>query len=142
MAFHGEAATVRCRGAVGLIRQCIEEPGQGRVLVVDAGGDLSVAVLGDRMAAIAQRNGWTGLVVHGAVRDVDALRQMDIGVFALGATPRRGSFEPDGERDVPLVLGELQVHPGDHVFCDGDGLVVCSREVASRLSNYPEAATG
>lgn len=133
MAFHGEVATVRCRGSAGLIRQCIEEAGQGRVLVVDAGGDLLVAVLGDRMAAIAQRNGWAGLVIHGAVRDVDALRQMDVGVFALGATPLRGNFELAGERDVSLTPGDLQVRPGEHVFCDGDGIVVCSENVAQRV---------
>ena len=129
-AFHGVVATVRCLGAAGLVRQCVESPGQGRVLIVDAGGQLSAAVLGDRMAGNALRNGWAGIVVHGAVRDVDALSTMEIGVFALGATPNRGSFELTGEVDVPLTLGSIQLNPGEFVFCDGDGMVACGAAAA------------
>ena len=134
-AFHGTVSTLRCPAAAGLLRQCIEQPGHGRVLVVDAGGQLSAAVLGDRMAALAQRHGWQGLVIHGAVRDVDGLRQMDIGVLALGATPLRGSFELAGECDVPLTLGELRLRPGEHIFCDGDGIVVCSAADARKVAS-------
>ena len=83
------------------------------------------------MAAVALRNGWSGLVVHGAVRDADALRDLDIGLFALGTMPRRASGEMTGERDVPLLLGQLQVRPGDYIFCDADGVVVC--DAASAL---------
>lgn len=132
-AFHGVIATVRCLGAAGLVRQCVESHGEGRVLIVDAGGQLSAAVLGDRMAGNALRNGWAGIVVHGAVRDVDALSMMEIGVFALRATPNRGSFELDGEVDVPLTLGGFQLNPGEYVFCDGDGIVVCSGAAAKRV---------
>jgi regulator of ribonuclease activity A len=131
--FHGRVATVRCRGAAGLVRQCIDEPGHGRVLVVDGGGSLEVALVGDRMAAIALRNGWEGLLVHGAVRDADALRALDIGVLALGTVPCRGTFDTTGERDGPLVLGELQVRAGEYLFCDADGVVVCDVEAARPL---------
>lgn len=132
-AFHGVVATVRCLGAAGLVRQCVESPGEGRVLIVDAGGHLSAAVLGDRMAGNALSNGWAGIVVHGAVRDVDALSTMEIGVFALGATPNRGSFELAGEVDVPLTLGSIQLNPGEFVFCDGDGMVVCGPAAAEKV---------
>ena len=132
-AFHGVVATVRCLGTAGLVRQCVESPGEGRVLIVDAGGQLSAAGLGDRMAGNALRNGWVGIVIHGAVRDVDALSMMEIGVFALGTTPNRGSFELDGEVGVPLTLGGFQMNPGEHVFCDGDGMVVCGPAAAEKV---------
>lgn len=133
-AFHGIVSTVRCPQSVGLIRQCIDEPGAGRVLVVDVAGGVPTAVLGDRMASIALRNGWAGFLIEGAVRDVDALRGMDLGVFALGAVPRRASLELTGERDVTVTLGELQVRPGDYIVCDADGVLVCAPDAALRLA--------
>jgi regulator of ribonuclease activity A len=132
-AFHGRVATVRCREAAGLVRQCIDEPGGGRVLVVDGAGSLEAALVGDRMAAVALRNGWSGILVHGAVRDADALRDLEIGLYALGTVPRRASGEASGERNMPLLLGQLQVRPGDYLFCDPDGLVVCDADSALPL---------
>lgn len=127
--FGGPAATVRCHEDVGLLRTVVAEPGEGRVLVVDGGGSLRHALLGDVMAGTAARAGWAGIVVHGAVRDVAALRGLDLGVTALGSVPRRSPATGTGERDVPLRFGGVTVVPGAAVQVDEDGVVVERRPV-------------
>ena len=94
--FGSEIETVSTFEDVELVRRCLEQPGRGRVLVVDGGGSIRVALLGDRLAAKAIKNGWTGVVVFGAVRDTEALAIMDLGVMALGVVPARGSSNGTG----------------------------------------------
>jgi regulator of ribonuclease activity A len=122
--FEGALATVRCRDDNGLIREAVEQPGEGRVLVVDGGGSLDTALVGDVLAGRARANGWSGLVVHGAVRDVVALAGIGIGVVALGTNPRRGQRDGTGETDVPVSFGGVTFHPGRRVVVDEDGILV------------------
>ena len=86
--FSGPIATVRCYEDNVLLRACVSEPGDGRVLVVDGGGSFGCALLGDNIAGIAVANGWAGIVVNGCVRDVTALAELPIGIKALGTNPR------------------------------------------------------
>ncbi|MCD2512460.1 ribonuclease E activity regulator RraA [Comamonas endophytica] len=123
-AFGGRVVTVRAFEDAGLIRQKLEMPGHGCVLVVDAGGSLQRAVLGDRMAASGARNGWAGVLVHGAVRDTVALAAMDFGVVALGRVPARGTGHGTGECDVALRIAGVDIHPGQLLALDADGVVV------------------
>ena len=125
--FAGAIATVRCRDDNGLVRAAVAEPGEGRVLVVDGGGSLETALVGDVLAGQAHANGWAGLVVHGAVRDVAALRELAIGVVALGTNPRRGSREGTGERGVEVTFGGVTFRPGFQLFTDEDGVLVEAR---------------
>lgn len=122
--FTGPAATIACLDDNGLVREALSRPGHGRVLVVDAQGSLRVALVGDMLADMAVRNGWTGLIVHGAVRDVVALARVKLGVFALGTNPRRGSRYGSGQHDVDVTFGGVTVHPGSRVFADEDGVLV------------------
>src|SRR5215211_6027285 len=87
--FSGRIRTVRCHQDNVLVRSVLSEPGEGQVLVVDGGGSLHTSLVGDMVAGLAQRNGWAGLVINGAVRDVVALGRLDIGVKALGSNPRK-----------------------------------------------------
>jgi regulator of ribonuclease activity A len=100
------------------------EPGEGKVLVVDGGGSLHTALMGDLIAASAVQHGWEGVVIHGAVRDTDALADLDLGVKALGSNPRKSAKTGAGERDVPVSFGEATLTPGAHLVSDGDGVVV------------------
>lgn len=125
--FGGAIATVRCRDDNGLVRAAVAEPGEGRVLVVDGGGSLETALVGDVLAGLALANGWAGLVVHGAVRDVAALRELAIGVVALGTNPRRGTREGTGERGVEVTFGGVAFQPGFQLFTDEDGVLVEAR---------------
>lgn len=123
-AFHGPIETVRCLEDAGLIRSCLAEPGQGRVLVVDAGGSMRVAVLGDKMATLGLGNGWAGVVVNAAIRDCDALSRIDLGVLALGTVPIRASLEGAGERGVELFIAGIAIRPGSHLYADADGILI------------------
>jgi len=123
-AFAGAVETVRTFEDAQLIRLCLSQPGAGRVLVVDAGGSRRVAVLGDNMARLGMQNGWAGIVLHGAVRDCDALVELDFGVLALGAVPLCGNHAGAGERGCPVDFAGMQFLPGNHLYCDADGILL------------------
>jgi regulator of ribonuclease activity A len=122
--FAGRIRTVRCHQDNVLIRGVLSEPGDGQVLVVDGGGSLHTSLVGDLVAGLGQGNGWAGLVINGAVRDVVALGQLDIGVKALGSNPRKSAKAGAGEVDVPVSFGGVQFQPGAHLYSDEDGIVV------------------
>jgi regulator of ribonuclease activity A len=122
--FSGVIATVRCFEDNALLRERVSEPGGGRVLVVDGGGSLRLALLGDNIAGIAANSGWAGVVVNGAVRDVAALRELAIGIKALGSNPRRSGKAGAGEVDVVVSFGGVTFTPGDMLHADDDGIVV------------------
>lgn len=122
--FSGRIRTVRCYEDNSLVRQVLEGPGEGCVLVVDGGGSLRVALLGDQMAELAVASGWAGVVINGAVRDSAAVDQLDLGVKALGTVPRKGVKRGDGLVDIPLAFGGVIFTPGDLLFSDEDGVVV------------------
>ncbi len=120
----GPISTVRCFQDNALVKSVLSEPGAGRVLVIDGGGSVHTALIGDVIAELARSNGWAGLVVHGAVRDAAALRRIDIGIKALGTNPRKSAKTGAGERDVVVSLGGVAFVPGDIAYSDDDGIVV------------------
>ncbi|MEV4013747.1 ribonuclease E activity regulator RraA [Nonomuraea angiospora] len=123
-AFSGAVVTVRCHEDNVLLKSVLSEPGEGRVLVVDGGGSLHAALMGDVIAGVAVANGWAGVVINGAVRDVAALRELDLGVKALGSNPRKSAKAGGGERDVPVTFGGATFRPGAELFSDDDGILV------------------
>ncbi|WP_214411338.1 ribonuclease E activity regulator RraA [Sphaerisporangium fuscum] len=123
-AFHGVIATVRCHQDNALLKGYLSEPGEGRVLVVDGGGSLHTALMGDVIAGMAVASGWSGVVINGAVRDVAALAALDLGVKALGSNPRKSTKNGTGERDVPVSFGGVTFLPGAELFSDDDGILV------------------
>ncbi|WP_433283526.1 ribonuclease E activity regulator RraA [Micromonospora sp. CA-244673] len=123
-AFAGRAVTVRCFQDNALVKSIVAEPGEGRVLVVDGGGSLHTALMGDLIAGTAAENGWAGVVINGAVRDVVALGALPIGIKALGTNPRKSAKTGAGERDVPVSFGNCVFPPGAEVHSDDDGVVV------------------
>ena len=129
--FTGPVRTLSCHEDNGLLRDLVQTPGAGAVLVVDGGGSLRTALVGDVLAGHAQRNGWSGLVVHGAVRDSAALAQLGLGIKALGTNPRRSGKTGAGAVDVPLSFGGVTFHPGDMLHADDDGIVLLPPAPAS-----------
>ena len=127
--FNGEIETVRTFEDVELIKQCLEQPGRGRVLVVDGGGSTRVALLGDRLSTKAIENGWSGVIVFGAVRDTEMLAQLDLGVIALGVAPARGTFNGTGSVGTPHHIGGVEFARRRFVYCDSDGVVVSSQQL-------------
>ncbi|MCP3425585.1 ribonuclease E activity regulator RraA [Rothia sp. AR01] len=122
--FSGPVRTVRCFEDNGLLKGIMEEPGEGAVLVVDAGGTLRCAMLGGNMALRFSQNGWAGVIVYGAVRDRHELVGIDLGVQALGSNPRRSGKAGSGERDVVLTFADTTFRPGAMVYADDDGILV------------------
>src|SRR5690349_12008286 len=103
--FGGPAVTVSCFEDNALLKSVLGEAGGGRVLVVDGGGSVHCALLGDVIGGLAVANGWAGVIINGAVRDVAALRELPIGIKALGANPRKSTKTGAGERDTVLEFG-------------------------------------
>ncbi|MFI6517252.1 ribonuclease E activity regulator RraA [Spirillospora sp. NPDC050679] len=130
-AFAGRVVTVRCFRDNGLVKKLLNSPGEGRVLVVDGAGSLASALMGDMIAAAAVANGWAGVVINGAVRDVAELRKLDLGAKALGSNPRKSAKDGAGEVDVPVTFGETEFRPGDWLYSDEDGIVLAERDVLS-----------
>lgn len=122
--FAGPISTVRCFQDNALLKSVLSQPNEGGVLVVDGGGSLHTALVGDLIAELARSNGWAGLIVNGAVRDAAALRGLDIGIKALGTNPRKSTKTGDGERDIEVTLGGVTFLPGEIAYSDDDGIVV------------------
>lgn len=123
-AFEGAVATVKVFEDNSLVRAVLEEPGRDRVLVVDGGGSLRCALLGDQLAQLGHQNGWAGVVVYGCIRDSVAISRMDLGVKALATHPLKSVKRGAGEREVPVSFAGLTIRPGDYLYADPDGIVV------------------
>jgi regulator of ribonuclease activity A len=123
-AFSGPISTVRCFEDNSRIKEAVESPGEGRVLVVDGGGSRRRALFGGNLGSAAVKNGWVGVIIHGCIRDSGEIAQMNLGVRALGTMPLRSEKRGEGERDVSVRFAGATFRPGDHVYVDEDGIVV------------------
>ncbi|HSG89176.1 MAG TPA: ribonuclease E activity regulator RraA [Pseudomonadales bacterium] len=122
--FGGPVRTVKCFEDNSLVAERVGEAGDGAVLVVDGGGSLRCALLGDNLADKAAANGWAGVIVYGCVRDVDALAAIDLGVQALASHPLRSVKKGIGEVDVAVTFGGVRFAPGRFVYADNNGVIV------------------
>ena len=128
-AFGGKVATVKCFDDNSVVRKRLEESGEGRVLVVDGGGSVHRALMGGDLAALGAANGWAGVILYGCVRDIDEIRETDLGVQALAVVPRKTRKRDVGELDVPLNFGGVNFHQGDWVYADNNGVIVADGEL-------------
>ena len=119
--------TVKCFEDNSKVKELLATPGAGRVLFVDGGGSLRRALLGDLIAASAVKQGWSGVVVYGAVRDVDALAEMDLGVQALGTTPLKTERRGLGDANVPVRVAGVSIKSGDWLYADNNGVIISPR---------------
>eukprot|EP00250_Pteridium_aquilinum_P005570 c15644_g1_i1 orf=307-813(-) len=131
--FMGPIATVKVFEDNVLVRQALEEAGQGRVLLVDGGGSLRTALLGGQLAVLAQQNGWCGVIVNGCVRDVDEINQCAIGVRALASHPLKSSKKGEGSKDVAVSIAGVRIAPGEWCYVDNDGIIVSNTRVGQRI---------
>ena len=125
--FAGPCPTLKCHEDHKRARALVEEPGESRVLVIDAGGSLRIGIMGDTMAALAAKNGWAGAVIFGAIRDSVAIDALDFGVKALGTTARRSNVDMGGLVGAPVAFGGVTFRPGDWVYADQDAVIVSAR---------------
>lgn len=125
--FGGPVVTIKCHEDNSLVKQCVEEKGSGRVIVVDGGGSRRRALLGDMLAEKAAANGWAGLVINGVIRDVDEIGKTPLGVQALGSCPIKTEKLGVGQRDIDIHIGGVDIAPGDYVYADNNGVIVSKR---------------
>lgn len=127
--FSGPIATIKCFEDNSKVREQVSSPGNGRVLVVDAGGSKRCAMLGDILAQKAVDNGWAGVIMYGLIRDSHDISQMPLGVMALGTHPQKSEKKNIGEVDITIKFAGVTFHPGDFVYADHDGIILSRTEL-------------
>ena len=122
--FGGQAVTVKCFEDNSRVKELLATDGDGRVLVVDGGGSMRCALLGDMIAESAVKHGWAGVIVYGCVRDVDAIAELDLGVQALACIPQKSTRKGVGETGLTLAFGGVTIAQDDYIYADNNGIVV------------------
>ena len=121
---YGKVTTVKCFESSGLIAEVLEENGEGRVLVVDGGGAVRRGLIDAELAQLAVDNGWEGIVVYGAVRQIQQLENLDIGIHALAPIPVSADESSAGESDIPVNFGGVTFFPEDYIYADLTGIIL------------------
>lgn len=129
-AFAGQIVTLKLFEDNSLVRAVLGEPGTGKVLVIDGGGSMRCALLGDQLAEMAVKNGWEGVVVYGCIRDSAAINGLPLGVRALNTHPLKTVKKNIGERDVNVTFGGATLKPGEWLYADEDGVIVSTTALA------------
>lgn len=127
--FSGEIVTLKIFEDNSLVRTAFAEDGKGKVLVIDGGGSLRCALVGDQLAILAQKNGWEGVVVYGCIRDSVDINGIDIGVRALNTHPQKSIKKNVGDRDIAVTFGGVTFNPGEWLYADEDGVLVSSKQL-------------
>ena len=127
--FCGPISTLKVHEDNTLVRSALEEEGEGRVLVVDGGGSLHCALLGDMLAKLGLDNGWQGIIVYGCIRDSAAVADMDIGVKALNTNPKKSLKKGVGDRDIPIEFANVEFRPGTYIYADEDGILLTNEKL-------------
>ena len=122
--FYGKVTTVKCFESNGLIAEVLEENGEGRVLIIDGGGAVRRGLIDAELAQLAVDNGWEGIIVYGAVRQIQQLENLDIGIHALAPIPVSADESTAGESDIPVNFGGVTFFPEDYIYADLTGIIL------------------
>lgn len=128
-AFGGEIVTVKCFEDNSVVKAQVDQPGKGKVMVVDGGGSMRAALLGDMLAEKAASNGWEGIIIYGCIRDVDVIGQTELGVQALRTHPMKTDKRGIGDLNVPVTFGGVTFIPGQYVYADNNGVIVSTKSL-------------
>ena len=122
--FYGKVTTIKCFENNGLIAEVLEENGKGRVLVVDGGGAVRRGLIDAELAQLAADNGWEGIIVYGAVRQIQQLENINLGIHALAPIPVNADESNIGESDIPVNFGGVTFFPEDYIYADLTGIIL------------------
>jgi regulator of ribonuclease activity A len=125
--FSGQIVTLKIFEDNSLVREAFAESGAGKVLVIDGGGSLRCALVGDQLAILARKNGWEGVVVYGCIRDSGDIAGIDIGIRALNTHPQKSIKKGIGDRDIAVTFGGVTFNPGEYLYADEDGILVSDK---------------
>ena len=127
--FQGQIETVKCFEDNILVRSALERDGMDKVLIIDGGGSMHCALIGDNIASLAHRNGWNSILVFGCIRDSLTVSKIDIGVIALGTNPKKSAKNGEGKMNIVVSFAGVDFVPGEFLYVDEDGVVVSKREL-------------
>jgi regulator of ribonuclease activity A len=127
--FCGPISTLKVHEDNTLVRAALKEPGDGRVLVVDGGGSLHCALVGDMLAKLGQENNWQGVIIYGCIRDSVIIATLDFGVKALNTNPKKSVKKGVGERDIAVEFANLRFLPGEYLYADEDGVLLANEKL-------------
>jgi regulator of ribonuclease activity A len=127
--FRGEIITIKCFEDNSLVKETLATEGAGKVMVVDGGGSIRCALLGDILGAMAEKNGWEGLLINGCVRDVEFLKSIDIGVSALNCYPLKSKKRNEGQLNIPVRFAGVDFVPGQYLYADENGIIVAGEQL-------------
>jgi regulator of ribonuclease activity A len=125
--FSGLIQTLQVHEDNALVRKILESEGDGRVLVVDGGGSLNCALVGGKLAQLAQSSGWSGLLINGCVRDRQELALVSLGIRALHTVPMRSAKAGTGSAGVSFSFAGVDFAPGKVLYADADGILLADR---------------
>lgn len=122
--FGGQIVTVKCFEDNSKVKELVATDGTGKVMVVDGGGSLRHALLGDMLAEQAAKNNWEGIIIYGCIRDVDVIMQTHLGVQALATNPLKTEKRGLGDINIPIKFGGVVFKPDEFVYADNNGIIV------------------
>jgi regulator of ribonuclease activity A len=121
--FAGEIITIKLDEDNTDLITLLQEDGDGRVCVADVSG-IYVAVVGENLMKLASKNGWSGIVINGYVRDITFTRDIAVGLLSLGTCPRKSQKKMSGHRDITVEIGGVRISSGQTLYADNDGVIV------------------
>ncbi len=127
--FYGEIVTVKVFEDNVLVKAELEKEGTGKVLVVDGGGSLRCALMGDNVAALIEKNNWNGVLIYGAIRDSADINEMNVAVKALGTHPFKSIKKGQGDINIPVHFAGIVFNPGEFIYSDEDGIIVSEKKL-------------
>ncbi|HCX88870.1 MAG TPA: putative 4-hydroxy-4-methyl-2-oxoglutarate aldolase [Gammaproteobacteria bacterium] len=130
--FFGPIRTLKIFESFALTKSTLASDGEGHILVIDGGGSLRCAMLGDKLAQLAIDHGWSGVLINGCVRDSAAISALPIGVKALATNPTRPCMQGEGQLDVAVRFAGVTFHPGHFLYADADGVVLSQRNLLEK----------
>ena len=130
--FNGEIRTVEVYEDNSIVKECLETIEPGTILVVDGGGSINCALLGDQLAAIAAKRKISGIIINGCVRDSADLAHIDLGIKAIGTCPFKSNKRGEGTKGSTLSFGNVEWIPGQFVYADDDGIIISEKPLDSK----------
>ena len=127
--FQGEIQTIECHEDNSFVKKELGESSDSGVLIVDGKASKNCALLGDLLAQMAKDNGWSGIIINGLVRDIEILKDIDIGVMALGSCPRKSDKNNIGERNLEIQIDGISIKPGNWCYADENGILISEQEL-------------
>lgn len=128
--FNGQIQTIKCFEDNSFVRKALEQNGAGKVLVVDGGGSMRCALLGDMLGELAVKNNWNGIIIYGCIRDSVAMKKLNVGVKALDTIPLKSNKRNEGQENIAVRFAGVDFVPGEFVYVDEDGIIVSAEELS------------